>query len=241
MHSKIYYEMIIPSHRRKMQTKRKYNIFCSQYALNIVSFFTLSFAFIMYQNILFHQGNKQTHNKRDRAKSLYKILNTEALTKIQVITAPLPRPWAVFQLDFLQLFLHQRIIYVLNGFDVTNCILVISAFVFNSPFQAMHSTGYERPLSKSRTGLGKWSKPRLNSKFTVFNCLYTMKSKFKRYPPQKSWCTKVQWTARKYLWVTDSDLKVTDARAAVVLYTIDEVDRRLRGRSSNTRPSLDRL
>lgn len=35
--------------------------------------------------------------------------------------------------------------------------------------------------------------------------------------------------------------KVTDARAAVVLYTIDEVDRRLRGRSSNTRPSLDRL
>ena len=233
--------MIIPSHRRKMQTKRKYNIFRCQYVLNIVSFFTLSFAFIMYQNILFHQGNKQTHNKRDRAKSLYKILNTEALTKIQVITAPLPRPWAVFQLDFLQLFLHQRIIYVLNGFDVTNCILVISAFVFNSPFQAMHSTGYERPLSKSRTGLGKWSKPRLNSKFTVFNCLYTMKSKFKRYPPQKSWCTKVQWTARKYLWVTDSDLKVTDARAAVVLYTIDEVDRRLRGRSSNTRPSLDRL
>ena len=67
--------MIIPSHRRKMQTKRKYNIFCSQYALNIVSFFTLSFAFIMYQNILFHQGNKQTHNKRDRAKSLYKILD----------------------------------------------------------------------------------------------------------------------------------------------------------------------
>ena len=82
--------MIIPSHRRKMQTKRKYNIFCCQYALNIVSFFTLWFAFIMYQNILFHQGNKQTHNKRDRAKSLYKILDTEVLTKIQVITAPLP-------------------------------------------------------------------------------------------------------------------------------------------------------
>ena len=67
--------MIIPSHRRKMQTKRKYNIFRCQYAINIVSFFTLSFAFIMYQNILFHQGNKQTHNKRDRAKSLYKILD----------------------------------------------------------------------------------------------------------------------------------------------------------------------
>lgn len=81
--------MIIPSHRRKMQTKRKYNIFRCQYALNIVSFFTLSFAIIMYQNILFHQGNKQTHNKRDRAKSLYKILDTEVLTKIQVLTAPL--------------------------------------------------------------------------------------------------------------------------------------------------------
>ena len=236
--------MIIPSHRRKMQTKRKYNIFCSQYALNIVSFFTLSFAFIMYQNILFHQGNKQTHNKRDRAKSLYKILNTEALTKIQVITAPLPRPWAVFQLDFLQLFLHQRIIYVLNGFDVTNCILVISAFVFNSPFQAMHSTGYERPLSKSRTGFGKLSKPRLNSKFTVFNCLYTMNRKFKRYPPQKDPDADIPKSDEQR--ENTSELltlicKVTDARAAVVLYTIDEVDRRLRGRSSNTRPSLDRL
>ena len=235
--------MVIPSHRRKMQTKRKYNIFRCQYVLNIVSFFTLSFAFIMYQNILFHQGNKQTHNKRDRELSLFTkyLIGT---TKIQVITAPLPRPWAVFQLDFLQLFLHQRIIYVLNGFDVTNCILVISAFVFNSPFQAMHSTGYERPLSKSRTGFGKLSKPRLNSKFTVFNCLYTMNRKFKRYPPQKD--PKADLPKSNEQRENTSALltlicKVTDARAAVVLYTIDEVDRRLRGRSSNTRPSLDRL
>ena len=176
--------MIIPSHRRKMQTKRKYNIFRCQYVLNIVSFFTLSFAFIMYQNILFHQGNKQTHNKRDRAKSLYKIL--DRYYKNSSYNCPAPPTLSGFQLDFLQLFLHQGIIYVLNGFDVTNCILVISAFVFNSPFLAMHSTGYERPLSKSRTGFGKLSKPRLNSKFTVFNCLYTMNRKFKRYPPQKS-------------------------------------------------------
>lgn len=235
--------MIIPFHRRKMQTKRKYNIFCCQYALNIVSFFTLSFAFIMYQNILFHHGNKQTHNKRDRELSLFTkyLIGT---TKIQVITAPLPRPWAVFQLDFFQLFLHQRIRYLLNGFDVTNCILVISAFVFNSPFQAMHSTGYERPLSKSRTGLGKLSKPRLNSQFTVFNCLYTMNRKFKRYPPQKDPDADIPKSNEQR--ENTSELltlicKVTDARAAVVLYTIDEVDRRLRGRSSNTRPSLDRL
>lgn len=70
--------MIIPSRGRRMQTKRKmqtkgkYNIFRCQYVLNIGSFFTFSFAFMMYHNILFHQGNKQTHNKRDRAKSLYK-------------------------------------------------------------------------------------------------------------------------------------------------------------------------
>lgn len=69
---------------------------------------------------------------------------------------------------------------MLNGFDVTNCILVISTF--DAPLQVMHSTGYERPLSKSRTDLGK---PRLNRKFTVFDCLYIMNSKFKRYPPQK--------------------------------------------------------
>ena len=132
----------------------------------------------------------------------------------------------------------------LNGFDVTNCILVISAFVFHSPFQAMHSTGYERPLSTSKTGLGKLSKPRLNSKFTVFNCLYTMNRKFKRYPPQKD--PKADIPKSNEQRENTSELltlmcKVTDARAAVVLYTIDEVDRRLRGRSSNTRPSLDRL
>ena len=67
-------------------------------------------------------------------------------------------------------------------------------------------------------------KTQTNSKFTVFNSLYTMNRKFKRYPPEKDPNADVPKSNEQR--ENTSELltlicQVKDAR--VVLYTIDEV------------------
>ena len=77
----------------------------------------------------------------------------------------------------------------------------------------------------SEPALGSYLSPDLaNSKFTVFNCLYTMNRKFKRYPPEKDPNADVPKSNEQR--ENTSELltlicQVKDAR--VVLYTIDEV------------------